>query len=404
MLFAERLLYRGRRKHSGRSELGVFVSPLLDVVHHPRAVNAGSYEREQKPNDPLAPKLSARTVKLHRLTVVDLALCKPRVPVPFGNRSHIAQRDDVQRQAQRPYNVHAPQTEDAAIELGFALVAVRSPVSGNVGMTRAPALQVERHSEDAVKSDRDDRQKRPQHQFAEKLYALAVKLELSAVDPDVRRLPTEIPAHERRHRQKQRDRRKQDHHEQMQEVGHRAAVIGRLVGVGRLCGVVAHDRALLRRHRLTSRRKRRTAFYAIGDTRSVERMARLARPRRIRRVDVVAAIVAIDRVRHVECAAIGAILAVDKPRRLCDRLSGRILLLHRFLHGLLIDRLSLLRRLLIDRLRRRLLHRLDRLLGRKLRLLHRLLCRLHKLRSLLPCRHALSVLKGLIVFHRHSPT
>lgn len=96
-----------------------------------------------------------------------------------------------------------------------------------------------------------------------------------------------------------------------------------------------------------------------------------------------------------------------------DRLSGRILLLHRLLHGLLIDRLNLLRRLLIDRLlnrllidrlRRRLLCRLDRLLGRKLRLLHRLLCRLHKLRSLLPCRHALSVLKGLIVFHRHSPT
>ena len=146
-------------------------------------------------------------------------------------------------------------------------------------------------------------------------------------------------------------------------------------------------------------------------------MARLARPRRIRRVDVVAAIVAIDRIRHVECAAICAILAVDKTRLLCDRLSGRNLLLHRLryglLYGLLIDRLCLLHRLLIDRLlnrllidglRRRLLCRLDRLLRHKLRLLHRLLCRLHKLRSLLPCRHALSVLKGLIVFHRHSPT
>ena len=148
-------------------------------------------------------------------------------------------------------------------------------------------------------------------------------------------------------------------------------------------------------------------------------MARLARPRRIRRIDVVAAIVAIDRIRHVERAAIGAILAVDKTRRLCDRLrrlsvlsdrlSGRILLLHRLLHGLPIDGLSLLYRLLIDRLlidrlRRRLLHRLlnglsiDGLLRLHiLRLLRRILRR-----KLLPCRNALTVLvKRLIVSHKH---
>ena len=135
-------------------------------------------------NEPFAEILHTRTVKTQPTAIQNLVSRKPTLLITM--RPITAQRQRNQGDEPRQ-EIDAEQAPNTAVEHRLSVRTLK------MRMFRRPPFHIQRHCENPVDSQRDERQQPPQHIASEQLHTFAVERQPFPVDIGVFRLPTQFP-------------------------------------------------------------------------------------------------------------------------------------------------------------------------------------------------------------------